>query len=249
MRQEDKIYLYQDSLISLLNLIEFLIKNKIKPLNIKDSNCNPTLLDEIVRLEIKENKQIIKKIINKWGKTIFKIVYYTYLSSDPNKELIIYYFLLNCIKYNNNVINRQNLTCVSASLKLAKYVSREAHKMKGFLRFSELKNNILYAEIEPTNNVIEILSVHFKNRLKNEYWIIFDKKRDIVSIYDKTNFYLINGNNIRMNLKDKKEDEYENMWKDFYRTVGISERKNDKCRLNFMPKKYWKNMLEVREEK
>ena len=40
-------------------------------------------------------------------------------------------------------------------------------------RFIELKNKVLYATIEPTNNVLELLSNHFKNRLKNT-----KKKRD-----------------------------------------------------------------------
>ena len=35
------------------------------------------------------------------------------------------------------------------------------------------------------------------------------------------------------------------MWKTFYNTIGIEERKNNRCRMNFMPKKYWKYILEV----
>ena len=37
-------------------------------------------------------------------------------------------------------------------------------------------------------------------------------------------------------------------WKDFYKTIGIKERKNDRCRMNFMPKKYWKYILEMSDE-
>ena len=72
----------------------------------------------------------------------------------------------------------RNLKCVDASLKISKYVSNENHKLKGFLRFQELENHILYAEISPTNNVLELLSIHFKKRLKNEYWIIKDVGRN-----------------------------------------------------------------------
>ena len=44
------------------------------------------------------------------------------------------------------------------------------------------------------------------------------------------------------------EKEIEKLWKIFYKTIGIKERKNDRCRQNFMPKKYWKYITEVREE-
>ena len=40
----------------------------------------------------------------------------------------------------------------------------------------------------------------------------------------------------------------EELWKDFYKIIGINERKNDRCRMNFMPKKYWKYMIEMSDE-
>ena len=34
----------------------------------------------------------------------------------------------------------------------------------------------------------------------------------------------------------------------FHKTIGIKERENRRCQQNFMPKKYWKNMLEMENE-
>ena len=31
----------------------------------------------------------------------------------------------------------------------------------------------------------------------------------------------------------------------FFKTISIKERKNPRCQMQFMPKKYWKNLLEV----
>ena len=53
------------------------------------------------------------------------------------------------------------------------------------MNIKELKNKCLYAEIEPVNNILFLISNHFKNRLKNEYWIIKDNKHNLISIYDK----------------------------------------------------------------
>ena len=49
------------------------------------------------------------------------------------------------------------------------------------------------------------------------------------------------------NISDREED-IENLWQTFYHTIGIKERQNDRCRMNFMPKKYWPYLLEVRDE-
>ena len=60
---------------------------------------------------------------------------------------------------------------------------------------------------------------------------------------DKMEFYILDSD-IDIKKFDS-EDYYEDMWKEFYKTIGIKERKNDRCRMNFMPKKYWKYIVEV----
>lgn len=246
----NEIYIYNDTFISLLNLISYLLKNNIKPNNIKKSNYCPTLLDNIINLDIKEDDKICHDFIISFGDYAFKSIYYTYLSEEENKELIIYYFFLNALKYRHKITYMRNLKCVSKVLKISEYVMHESHKLKGFIRFKELENNILYAEIEPTNDVLLIVSNHFKERLKNEYWIIKDVKRGMLSIYDKRNYYLVSKENFKLAELNEAthEKQIEELWKQFYKTIGINERRNDRCRQNFMPKKYWKYIIEVKEE-
>lgn len=246
----NNIYIYNNSFISLLNLIRKLISDNIVPTNIKDESYNASLFDNVIRLEISNNENIIDEVLGRIGKNIFKIIYYVFLSKDENKELIIYYFYLNSLKYKKEIVYMRNLKCVNKALSISQYVSRENHKYKGFVRFKELKNNVLYAEIEPENDILYILSNHFKNRLKNEYWIIKDNKRDILSIYDKNDYYLVMQEEFVLltNELSDREKEIEDMWKSFYKTIGIKERKNDRCRNNFMPKKYWKYIIEMSEE-
>lgn len=241
------IYIYDGTFLSLLNLINALLKRNIKPLDIcGNENDAPTLLNNVITLELNPNFDI-KEI--KLSSSILKTIYYVYLSEEEHKELIIFYFLLNAQKYQDKIFLMRNLKCVTKVLKIAKYVSNENHKLKGFTRFKEINNHILYAEISPTNNILPLLSNHFANRLKNEYWIIKDIERNIYSIYDTKKYYIISGKNI--NLKDitidDTEQEIENLWQSFFDTIGIEARKNIRCQMNFMPKKYWKYITEMRK--
>ncbi len=244
------IYLYNNSFISLLNLFKILSQNNIVPLNIKSDDYTPTLFDELVTLDISDDEKIISEIINYISPNVLNILYYVFISNVEEKELLMYYFFLNSLKYRHKVIYMRNLKSVTKSLKIAKYVSNENHKLKGFLRFKELENNLLYAEIAPENNILFLLSKHFKNRLKNEYWLIKDTKRNILSLYDKKEFYIINGENFIMEqIKlSSSEENIEKLWKKFYQTIGIQERKNERCRMNFMPKKYWQYIIEMSDE-
>jgi len=242
------VFIYNDSFVSLMALIEYLVDNKIKPDNIKNQEYSPTLFENIINLKINDDNAL-DNIVNKTSSNIFKTIYYIYLSSDENKELIIYYFYLNSLKYKNNIFNMRKLKCVNSALKISQFVSRENHKYKGFVRFRELSNNILYAEIEPKNNILEILGKHFKQRLRNEYWIIKDVRRNLICLYDKKDILILNSDSFSLHTTNNSdnEDKYKNMWTLFYNTIGIESRKNDRCRMNFMPKRYWKYITEMED--
>ena len=92
--------LYDGTFINLLTTIKYLLKEKIKPTNIvEEGTYFPTIFDTIYKPNIENNPIIIKEIINISSKQILKIIYYIYLSNNENKELIIYYFVLNTFIY------------------------------------------------------------------------------------------------------------------------------------------------------
>ncbi len=248
MKQTDDVYIYKDTFLSLLCLCRKLIEFKVKPFMIKNTKYSPSLLDNIISLKLNEDENIIDFFLKYTSKSIIKTCYYVFLSNDENKELIIFYFILNAIKYTKNIYYMRNLKCVDRALRISNRVSREVHRFKGFIRFQELDKKILYAEFEPDNDILYLVSIHFSKRLKNENWIINDKKRKLLSVYDKNKFKIIENTSIKDIKIAKDEKDFENLWKTFYNIIGIEERKNDRCRMNFMPKKYWKNILEMEQE-
>ncbi len=250
MRKTDYIYIYDGSFISLLCLIKKLFLQNEIPANIKPDDYCGNLFDKTITLDIKEDENVIKNINQNMGSRIFNTLYYLYLSANENKEMLIYYFLYYSLKYEDKIFDMYKIPYIAEALKTSKYVSRENHKLKGFLRFKELSTGALYAEFAPTNNVLLILVKHFAVRLKNEFWVIKDTGRDILAIYDKKEVYLVDGRDIKLTIGDYSEDEekIQDMWKSFYKTIGIENRKNERCRCNFMPKKYWKYIIEVDEK-
>ncbi len=241
------IYLYDGSFHSLLALICLLLdKNEII---IKDINkYQNNLLDTPINLKIENKKEKVNDIKKLLSYSILKVTYYTYLSNDENKETMIFKFIKEYLKYKNNIFCYRNIDCVNYVIKQSSYVSRENHKMKGFLRFEKKAEGFYYAEMAPTNNIICLLTNHFKNRL-NTYFIIKDVNRRIYSIYDKKSIYYLKEDNIKkLNLEIKEEEkEIVKLWKEFFNTISIKERENLKTQMNFMPKKYWKYIIEMED--
>ena len=246
----NNIYVYDGGFITFIALVVELFKNKITPDDIKLINSyDKGLFDNEIYIRVENESENIELIKTKLTKEVSYCIYNVYLSDNKNKEMIIYDFLLNYFKYGRTIFGRRNIDSVNESIKIAKYVRGEAHKLKGFLRFSKMKNNFYYAKFESTNNVIGILANHFRKRLMGENFIIHDTKRGIYAIYDRKKIlYLTNNEIVDLNLEKDNEESIEDLWKTFYKTIGIKERENKRCRQNFMPKKYWKNMLEVEDE-
>ena len=247
----NNIYLYDGDFSSLLALINEIIDIKKPIYDIKsEEEYMPSLFDETIYLEINNKKESERKLVSKLSNIIISYAYYVYLSTNINKEKIIFYFIKNALIYKDKVFYYRKLNCVNDTIKISNYVSREAHKLKGFLRFKEMKNNFYYATISPTNNVIGILANHFKKRLSNQNWIIKDTKRKIYALYDMDKvIFLSELDVIKLNLDLSTDENFvEDLWKTFFETISIKERTNLRCQRNFMPKKYWNNIIEMEDK-
>ena len=242
------VIIYDGTFVNLLSTIKYLIEEKIRPAKIVvEGKYNVSLFEEILKPNIFNDPNYIAKLENLSSKKVIKIITFVFLSNDKNKELILYYFILNTLKYKKNIIYYRNLLCVNQALKISKHVANENHKFKGFTRFQMVNNKFLFAKIKPDNYILESLSQHFSKRLKNELWIIKDEKHNILSIYDKKNFYIVNAKDLQLlELKNiEKNEKWEKLWKTFFNSIAIKERENRRCQMSFMPKKYWSNIIEM----
>ena len=72
---------------------------------------------------------------------------------------------------------------VSKAFALARNASREIDHLKGFARFQELENGVLYSRIGPKNNILTFLMPHFSDRLPIENFVLCDDRRNLFGIH------------------------------------------------------------------
>ena len=123
----------------------------------------------------------------------------------------------------------------------------EAHRFVQFVRFSDI-DGALVGIIEPEHNVLPLMAEHFTDRYPNDNFLIYDKNRQLGLIYTDRQVRIEHLEDYQMPALSQEEKNYQKLWRLFYDTVAIKERRNERCRMNFMPKKYWKNMTEFLKE-
>ena len=140
---------------------------------------------------------------------------------------------------------------------IAKSVSREKHRMEAFVRFKKTAEDIFFAVIDPDFNVLPLISPHFKGRYADQRWLIYDEKRRYGLFYDLNSVqdvHLSSEHNKSMIEQaqltdtsitlDAQEALYDQLWKDYFKSTNIVERRNIKLHLQHVPKRYWKYLTE-----
>lgn len=189
--------------------------------------------------------KVYKSIEEKISKEALKRVFYAYLSELPKSGVAVLNYLRIGYKMGANVDSNLSNDAVLTMDKINHKVGMERHRMVGLVRFKMLKGDILYATIKPEHNIVGLLAPHFANRLSNESFIIHDIKRNIGVFYNKKE-WIIRDFILEDNLIIKEdEEEYQDLWKAYYKHISIESRKNLRLKKNNMPMKYWKHLVEI----
>jgi probable DNA metabolism protein len=164
-------------------------------------------------------------------------------SCDGTKEQVSFDYIKLIMQNHGPVRTMLALPTVMEMLDIRSRVTKEIDRQKGFLRFMENSEGVLYAPYSPDNDITDILSTHFAERFKNQHFVIHDIKRKIAAMYDGVNLVLFEAQNAEIYLSEY-EKTFENLWKQYYKSVNISSRPHEKQMKGSMPVRYWKYLPE-----
>lgn len=164
-------------------------------------------------------------------------------SCDPLKENTGFAYIKLIIKRGGAVRAMQADPTVLETEAICRKVTGEAHRLKGFLRFMENAEGVLYAPYSPDNDVTDILAQHFAERFKNQKFVIHDIKRKIAALYDGSEIVMTSVGNAEIYLSEY-ENYFENLWKQYYKSVNILSRPHEKQMKGYMPVRYWRFLPE-----
>ena len=175
-----------------------------------------------------------------------ELVNTVFLSCLEQKELKLLTFLQRSYNEGGNLAFSLGDKDVAPLLGAEKHLLGEAHLLKGFIRFADI-GGALVATITPKNYILPFIARHFLARYNRENFMIFDKTNKAALTYQNGAAEIINLDSVEFPEETAAEKKYQELWKRFYNTIAIESRTNPRCRMTHMPKRYWENMLEVRD--
>ncbi len=189
--------------------------------------------------------RIWEGIIKRTSETAARNLYCSYLSELPEEEDNMLNFMRYIFSSSEDVSNDFSHPAVYRVAKIAKMVGREKHRMEAFVRFELMDNEIFYAHIEPDFNVLPLILKHFKSRYADQKWLIADLKRNYGIYYDlETVHILFDADLNTLTNSGETGGDYQRLWKTYFKSTNITERRNMKLHLQHVPMRYWKYLSE-----
>ena len=200
-----------------------------------------------VETDMEKAVKVARSVSRKISPMAYRQIYIASLSKEEDKIMVIYHFLKLGFSVGASVTDMHGRQEVCRIFELCRSVSNEACSFREFLRFAELENGILLARIRPKNFVLPLMAEHFADRFPEENFAIIDDNSQVGIFHEKGKGWFlspVDRENIQRLWNAERSQEYEKLWKLFFRTIAIEERRNYRCQRTMCALRYRDYMLE-----
>ena len=203
-----------------------------------------------IETDFEKADKVDKTIAKRFGEISYSYIWYALYSQSKERGNAVYHTIARGLAkaYKGELINYLQDSYVLAVSKMRQNVWCEAHHYMGFVRFQELKNKILYSEIEPKNQVLPIIAGHFAERFPKENFVIKDKGRKLYVIHEAWKGYVFHQEeesvNVTTDMYSEEECQVQDLFRIFHKSIAIEERMNLKLQRQLLPLRFRENMIE-----
>lgn len=201
-----------------------------------------------VPLEGWKAEKVARKIRSFMSEEAYTYLYRASLHKSPDRADWILRFIALGLERGREVVRMLQAPPVYEIFRMDRYVGREAHAVEEFMRFERLSSGVFYGKVGPENRVLELVADHFADRFPDMDWLIYDEKHETAAIHSGQGRWVIREQVSETEIENWKgtgeADGYADMWKIFFDTIAIEERKNPACQRNMLPLRYRRYMTE-----
>lgn len=250
------IFTYDKSFEGLLTCLFEAYERKTFPDILSGENDSlPLFYQQLLPVSTQEAKsrRVWKGLEKKLSPAGLSVVTAVWLSELPETDILLFRYMRKAIDSPVSIELNFGDADVLKATQIAKKVTQERHRIIQFTRFQKTADGIFFAALEPLYNVLPIALPHFQNRFADQKWLIYDLKRQYGYYYDlhtpteirfdHPSAPLINGK-LPEAWMDENEKQFQQLWKTYFKSIGIKERANPKLHRQNLPVRFWKYLTE-----
>jgi len=190
-------------------------------------------------------QRVQKGVRRKLGYLAWEKLCACFCASSTDKEILLYRYLRQGFDRGQVALDDISHPDILPIEELYRSVGNEQQRMIMFARFAKIPEGVYCATINPKHSVLPLIMDHFAGRFNVQPFIIFDEVHNLAGISEKGEWYLSTAEGLTLPQTDSDDLIYQQLWKTFYNSIAIPERRNEKLRQQFIPKRLWKNIPEL----
>jgi probable DNA metabolism protein len=251
-----RVYLFDGTMDGLLTALASLreVRSEQDQL-VAETDWQPDLFSETQKIatDPKCASEYLESLSERIGRRNVRTLMYAWLTEETGMALHILRYCALGWKHGRGIHGFHANDSVRAVNQAARRVGGEIHRMKGLLRFRQISpDGLLWGPMEPEFDVALSLSFHFQVRLRAERWIIHDVRRGFGVAWDGQCVRSVTEEEIRLLGGDAQrpaltaeEQAVQQMWRSYFRSVSIKNRRNTRLQRSNMPRRYWPYLIEM----
>ena len=242
------IFSYDGSFDGMLSMVfeSFVLKTLPSDVYVFGEEEPALLKIHTVETNFEHARRVERATAENLGGRALNLVKRGFLYDEGGKELAILRFLWKGFREGKSAVGMIADKDVNPLFRMATAVSNEQRLLMGFTRFSDA-NGALVATIHPNHFVLPLLKGYFCARLWNETFMIYDETHGAALVHSGNNTAIVPIEELTM-PSETEDAFYRELWKSYYSHISIASRYNPACRMAHMPKRFWADMPEVRDE-
>ena len=225
---------------------------RVEPTEVRPRNGRPPGLFEnivVVATEPDKTERVWKGLKRYMTREERSRLYQAFLTGAPMVETLIYRQIRQVVPGPHaKESGTRDPAGHLAIERLSQKVRREAHRMKGLVRFTKVDGDLFLALINPRYDILTLIRRHFEKRYADQRWVIFDtvRKRGLYFDGKETAEVLSDDDILPSGMDAERTDDQacRQLWKTYFAAVNIAERRNPKLHLRHLPRRYWEYLPE-----
>ena len=135
---------------------------------------------------------------------------------------------------------------VAEARRMEQQIRRDLHKMHAFVRFRQIRDEAgrehFISWYKPDHDVLAMAAPFFQERFPTMQWSILTPRQSVH--WDPESRHLAWSQGVPREAAPQ-DDELEDMWRSYYKSIFNPARLNPKAMRSEMPVRYWQNMPEI----
>lgn len=250
------IYSFDNTFEGLLTLVfESYSRREFPDEILSGEGRQPVLFGSSVDVTTDERKaeRVWNGIVKKSSEDNAHRIYRVFLAGQLDTPILLFRYIQTIIDSAKNEETNFSLPVVVEFNKMHQKVCKEASRVLQFVRFQKTIEGSYYASHAPQYDVLPLCLPHFQDRFADQVWIVYDLKRNYGFLYDLKTVSRVVFDELKVNPQTGQlhasllaEDEklFQQLWRQYYKSICITERKNPKVHRQFLPRRFWKFLPE-----